>query len=532
MPLLSDSKTCYCGTTPITKVMAAGVQVWPKGGSSDVEYGLARLEGNLDVEPAGGIEAQNKTYTETNFGAPYYVSESACESQSLDVGLRTRGAPPSPKFDNFQFVGKGKGDLTDTINLTKGFTFSYYFKFQAVDPLSASSWTPYFFQAFGDDSNCSPHVFIKHVSGSALWSVEGISRDFVAPYLLDDVWHHFAYCLSPENGTLQFFLDGTSMYTGSGFPTSSNFQLENITANIGNGSKSPPNRQCLIEEVLLANTILHDSDFTPECNPDPGPDPDPDPDPGPWEAESVNIKAYQGPSGGSAYDGEICVQFQDLYKCADCTELAAAYEFQYKTLFAPSFTAWEGFKGYRSPDLPYTAYVYLDAIGSDPSSWDGTIVRIRDKTTREVIETVIDTSTPIQEPSLQVACGIGVGGEIYPVSYSLELTDAEYRTQGLSTADCDASEYKFDLTFLGKHNITDPNRQYRTQVDSVVSGWVADTVTQPNEDFAITTEEYKCYPKGTGTPNFQSVAKIQYRFYTNLGTETVTDWIELDRSTP
>jgi hypothetical protein len=31
MPLLGDSKNVYVGTTPITKVMAQGVQVWPKG---------------------------------------------------------------------------------------------------------------------------------------------------------------------------------------------------------------------------------------------------------------------------------------------------------------------------------------------------------------------------------------------------------------------------------------------------------------------------------------------------------------------
>ena len=31
MPLLGDSKSVYVGTTPITKVMAGSVQVWPKG---------------------------------------------------------------------------------------------------------------------------------------------------------------------------------------------------------------------------------------------------------------------------------------------------------------------------------------------------------------------------------------------------------------------------------------------------------------------------------------------------------------------
>ena len=31
MPLLDDAKKCYVGTTPITKVMAGSVQVWPKG---------------------------------------------------------------------------------------------------------------------------------------------------------------------------------------------------------------------------------------------------------------------------------------------------------------------------------------------------------------------------------------------------------------------------------------------------------------------------------------------------------------------
>ena len=30
MPLLSDAKSCYVGTTPITKIMAGSVQVWPK----------------------------------------------------------------------------------------------------------------------------------------------------------------------------------------------------------------------------------------------------------------------------------------------------------------------------------------------------------------------------------------------------------------------------------------------------------------------------------------------------------------------
>lgn len=31
MPLLSDAKTCYVGTQPITTIMAGSVQVWPKG---------------------------------------------------------------------------------------------------------------------------------------------------------------------------------------------------------------------------------------------------------------------------------------------------------------------------------------------------------------------------------------------------------------------------------------------------------------------------------------------------------------------
>ena len=30
MPLLSDSKTCYVGTQPITKIMAGAVEVWSK----------------------------------------------------------------------------------------------------------------------------------------------------------------------------------------------------------------------------------------------------------------------------------------------------------------------------------------------------------------------------------------------------------------------------------------------------------------------------------------------------------------------
>ena len=30
MPLLNDAKTCYVGTTPITKIMAGDLQVWPK----------------------------------------------------------------------------------------------------------------------------------------------------------------------------------------------------------------------------------------------------------------------------------------------------------------------------------------------------------------------------------------------------------------------------------------------------------------------------------------------------------------------
>ena len=31
MPLLSNAKACYVGTTPITKIMAGSVEVWPKG---------------------------------------------------------------------------------------------------------------------------------------------------------------------------------------------------------------------------------------------------------------------------------------------------------------------------------------------------------------------------------------------------------------------------------------------------------------------------------------------------------------------
>jgi hypothetical protein len=40
MPLLDDAKKCYVGTTPITKVMAQGVQVWPKGTDSaaDIQF--------------------------------------------------------------------------------------------------------------------------------------------------------------------------------------------------------------------------------------------------------------------------------------------------------------------------------------------------------------------------------------------------------------------------------------------------------------------------------------------------------------
>ena len=247
------------------------------------------------------------------------------------------------------------------------------------------------------------------------------------------------------------------------------------------------------------------------------------------KAESVKIKAYQAGSGGTAYEGEWCVAYPDIYECANCEQLKASYEFQYKTTLASNFTAWEDFGGYRSEASPYKAYCFL-TNDINNSGWDACQVRIRDKKTGKTVETVLDITTPITEPRLQVACNVGTGGLIDPVRWQIDLIGMVW-VKSPSSGSCDPSEDNFALHLKGVHNITDPTRQVQFRnpdIPNTETIWAVDDKTIPNDEFSLNTGTSACAAKGV-TPVLPARFQIRYRFYTNDGAETVTDWIQIDR---
>ena len=245
-------------------------------------------------------------------------------------------------------------------------------------------------------------------------------------------------------------------------------------------------------------------------------------------AESVKIKAYQSAPGGTAYAGEWCVAFPDVYESANCEQLKASYQFQYKTTLASSWTALQDFIGYRSESEPYTAYCMVTTDIND-SRWDACQVRIRDKITGKTVEAVLDIASPITEPRLQVACDVGTGGLIDPVRWNIDLTEMVWVKGTKSRSACGPSEDQFNLCLKGVHNITDPTRQFQFQDQSgTITSWAVDDQTTPNNDFSIYTGTYTCSPIGVFPP-IPDFHRIRYRFYANDGNETLTDWIQIDR---
>ena len=245
------------------------------------------------------------------------------------------------------------------------------------------------------------------------------------------------------------------------------------------------------------------------------------------KAESAKIKAFQGVSGSAAYEGEWCVAYPDIYECANCEQLKASYQFQYKTTVSSSWTPWQDFIGYRSESEPYTAYCFITPDIND-SRWDACQVRIRDKKTGKTVEAVLDIATPVTEPRLQVACSVGTGGLIDPVRWNIDLTSMVW-VESPVVFPCSPSEDRFELYLNGVHNITDPARQVQFKdVDGSETAWAVDDKTIPNEEFSINTGSSVCVAKGK-TPSLPARHQIRYRFYTNDGNETVTDWVEITR---
>lgn len=257
MPLLDDSKSVYVGTTPITKVMAGSVEVWPK--VVELQSGVAHLEGNLAVEPTSGIKVQMFTTSSPGiYGPTLYVNDSDCGSQSVNVGQLQRineGYAP----DAFKFIGNF--DLGDVINLTESFTLNYWFKFL---PLVADkdTYSPSMFSS----RPYTAQVSWKHgeTDTTPLWEISDSGRDILAPNILDNNWHHFEICVKRKEGKMQFFLDGISQFTSSG-STYPEQVIQHLAVDLGGGSAFVE-RGVLLDEVFIINRILHESEFVPACN--------------------------------------------------------------------------------------------------------------------------------------------------------------------------------------------------------------------------------------------------------------------------
>ena len=258
MPLLSNAKTCYVGTTPITKVMAGSVEVWPK--VIELQSGVAHLEGNLAVEPTSGIKVKMFTTGSLTdiYGPTLYVNDSDCGSQSVNVGQLKRTGE-NYTYDVFKFIGNEF--LGDVINLTESFTLNYWFKFL---PLVADkdTYLPNMFSSIPQTAQ----VVWKHgeTDATPLWEISDSGRDILAPNILDNNWHHFEICVKLKEGKMQFFLDGISQFTSSG-STYPEQVIQYFSVNLGTGGKFVE-RGVLLDEVFIINRILHESDFVPECN--------------------------------------------------------------------------------------------------------------------------------------------------------------------------------------------------------------------------------------------------------------------------
>ena len=258
MPLLGDSQSVYVGTTPITKVMAGSVEVWPK--VIELQSGVAHLEGNLAVEPTSGITVEMfTTINPDTYGPTIYVNDSYCGSQSVNVGqLNRNNKGYSP--DAFKFVGN-TGYLGDAINLTESFTLNYWFKFLPL-VVDKDTYLPFMFLS----TPATVDLRWKHreTDATPLWEISDAGRDILAPNILDNNWHHFEICVKRKEGKMQFFFDGLSQFTSSG-STYPQEVIQYLAVNLGNGT-SYVEREVLIDEVFIINRILHESDFVPECN--------------------------------------------------------------------------------------------------------------------------------------------------------------------------------------------------------------------------------------------------------------------------
>ena len=281
MPLLNDAKSCYVGTQPITTIMAGSVQVWPK--VVEEESAFANLDGNLGVSPASGVVAMTSTTSlNVNSGDPIYQSPAKCGSECLDISYRLRDKPDgttSMTTDMLWFEG-ASGELSDHINLRYGYTFSYWFKFASSNiPNSCRPSMMFGLNAETSETDLFNLPVVKWKYETAdrtpLWHIESSTgatiRDILAPNVLDDTWHNFAFCVDANTGLYSFYFDGNRQFNGnigiSGFKP---ILLRRITADLGNHLNTGAEGSVYIDSLSLFNRVLYTNDFIPQpCGPNP-----------------------------------------------------------------------------------------------------------------------------------------------------------------------------------------------------------------------------------------------------------------------
>ena len=128
MPLLSDAKTCYVGTTPITKIYAGSQLVWGSLELRVVNFSVPGVATYLGVEFTEREEcidcaAMTATYQFRYYALGVWISWQPFTGYRIDnngfMAYIPLGAPGDSRFQDNLFELRKNGNIEQiTINLT------------------------------------------------------------------------------------------------------------------------------------------------------------------------------------------------------------------------------------------------------------------------------------------------------------------------------------------------------------------------------------------------------------------------------
>lgn len=174
MPLLGDSKSVYVGTTPITKVMAGSVEVWPKGTLDPLDSDVVYLS-HLD----------EWDYNKNEF-------EGYRKSSVIKSSTSKRSIDSSGKFNKcFSGVTSATGDehirangiigLFNNDNATfknKVFNFDFWVRPYLNINYTSDLFRIYFDNAIGSQPTSPPYIRLFAKSGSPVNKTEFLTNCF------------------------------------------------------------------------------------------------------------------------------------------------------------------------------------------------------------------------------------------------------------------------------------------------------------------------------------------------------------------